>query len=344
MTRATKPFLFSTIVLQVICGGVRFVDGSVLLQFSQAGFQAKLQDFSQYLFDSPLKIMFLMMLRLGSAPEIGGVFLLLNFLPFVTILFLSRDRQENLDLLVILSIIPIWKLMFQNIGVGDSIIISGTIVLIVARQWIFVILGAFVMVLWHFQQGALILFIISALCIATGDSDGRARLKSMATGAVLGLLTFAMIETFLVPPHTGRLTAVIEHIGPILEKNLLYLPIALCALVPGTILMVEALHRLNPTQRPLLVITAIGATALAICVGGLTTDFSRVMVLLTFPIVLFLARSRAEPSGLAEELITSRRLVPMLAIGVVSPMVSWSGIDIFLWTRLLTTFHKYHVG
>jgi hypothetical protein len=46
------------IALQVLVGGMRFVDGSILLQFSRFGFHAHLQDFSQYLFDSQLKVIF----------------------------------------------------------------------------------------------------------------------------------------------------------------------------------------------------------------------------------------------------------------------------------------------
>src|SRR5262245_34146615 len=133
--RAMAWILASAVVLQIVCGGIRFVDGSMLLQFSQTGFQAKLQDFSQYLFDSPLKILLLRGMHLNNALAIGFLFLVFNLLPLLAILLVAGDAKERLELLAVVSIMPIFKLMFQNIGAGDSVIIAGTIVLVAARHW-----------------------------------------------------------------------------------------------------------------------------------------------------------------------------------------------------------------
>jgi hypothetical protein len=341
---ATTKILWSAIVLQVVCGGVRFVDGSMLLQFSQAGFQANLKDFSQYLFDSPLKILFLRAIHLDSASAIGALFLALNFLPLITILFVSRDRLERQYLLAIVSIVPIWKLMFQNIGVGDSIVISGTIVLVVARHWLSLASAAFLMVLWHFQQGILMVSFVFVLCSAMPGPGRSIRLRALAAGAMVGICSFVAIKTFLVPPHTSRLEFIFAHMAPFLSKNVLYLPIALCAIVPGTILMAELLQEPHWKERKPLAVVAITATALAVFVGSITTDFSRVMVLLTFPIILFIANPRTEPPEFREKLLTPRHLVPLAAIAVVTPFFSWSGIDVFLWTSLIETFRKYLPG
>jgi hypothetical protein len=158
------------------------------------------------------------------------------------------------------------------------------------------------------------------------------------------MLTFATIQTFLVPPHLGRFGFIFAYMAPFLHKNLLYLPIALCPILPGVILMTEALQARGQKREKPIALVAIAATAVAVCVGTLTTDFSRVMVLLTFPVVLFLANPKSAPPVFLEMLLTPRRVVPLLAIGVVTPFFSWSGIDIFLWTRLHETFQKYLGG
>ena len=340
VTRLTSLILLGAAALQVVCGGVRFQDGSVLLQLTQFGFQANLEDFSQFLFDSPLKILFLQAMHLNTVPSIGVLFLVLNFLPLIVILSLSRRADERCQLLAITCIMPIWKLMFQNTGVGDSVIIAGTILTVVARSRLTVASAAFVMSLWHFQQGILILLIIIALDAAERGVHFRGRPLFLAIGAAAGVVSFFAIEAFLVPPHVGRLGYVSMLLSTYLQKNILFLPIACCAIVPGTILMVAALQRLN--RHRLLVLAAILATVLAIGIGAITADFSRVMLLLTFPTVLFVANPRAEPSRFPVELLTPQHLVPLLAIAVVTPLfASWSGIDIFLWPRLHNTFQKY---
>jgi hypothetical protein len=340
--RSMAWILSSAAVLQVVCGGIRFVDGSMLLQFSQTGFQANLQEFSQYLFDSPLKILLLWTLHLNNALVIGFLFLTLNFLPMLAVLLVGKDEKERIELFAVASIMPIFKLMFQNTGVGDSVIIAGTIVLVAGRHWLPVAVTACVMVLWHFQQGVLIVSVLFALFVVMRSPDWRLRLKALAIGTMTGVLAFAAIETFLVPRHVGRLGYIFAHVAPFLRQNLLYLPIALCPILPGTILMTEALQARDQRGETRITLAAITATALALCVGMLTTDFSRTMLLLTFPVVLFLTKS-ASPV-FSEMLRTPHRVGPLLAIGVVTPLFSWSGIDIFLWTTLQATFQKYLGG
>ena len=113
-------------------------------------------------------------------------------------------------------------------------------------------------------------------------------------------------------------------------------------MVPGAILMIEALQAREQKQEKLVALVAIVATVLAVCMGALTAGFSRVMVLSIFPVVLFLANPNSAPPMFLERLLPPRRVVPLLAIGVVTPFFSsWSGIDIFLWTSLRETFQKY---
>ena len=345
MAQATAWILSSAIVLQILCGGVRFVDGSILLQFSQNGFEANIEDTSQFLFDSPLKVLLLRGLHLDNAVAIGLLFLALNLLPLLAILLVARNLKERLELLAVVSIMPMFKLMFQNVGVGDSVVIAGTIVLVAARHWVPLILTAYVIVLWHFQQGVLIVSILFALSVAMRSPGWQSRIRALAIGSVTGVLTFAVIQKFLVPPHLGRLGYVLTHMAQIFHRNLLYLPIALCPMVPGVILMIEALQaREQQKQEKLVALVAIVATVLAVSISALTIEFSRVMLLLTFPVVLFLANPNSAPPIFLEILLAPRRVVPLLAIGVVTPFFSWSGIDVFLWTSLRETFQKYLGG
>lgn len=339
----TTLLLFSAAALQVVWGGVRFVDGGALLQFSQVGFQAQLQLTSQYLFDSPLKILFLQALHLNSPVLIGALFIALTFLPLVPIWIFARDLNERTQLLAIATILPIWKLMFQNTGVGDSVVIAGAIVLAVARNRVVLAAVAFLMLLWHFQQSALIAVIVVALCAAERGPNYLGRLVPVAIGALAGAAAFAIIEIFLVPPHLGRGGYILSIILPtFLRQNFSYLPIALSAIVSGTIFTAFVMQRLDRTRHWLLFRAVILATVAAICIGGITEDFSRNMLILTVPIVFFVASPRAEPSRFPVDFLDPQKLVPLLAVAVVAPFyASWHGIDIFLWPRLFDTFQKY---
>ena len=337
----TAAILAGAAALQVVLGGMRFVDGSMLLQFSQVGFQAQLQDSSQYLFDSPLKIVLLRLLHLDSATAIGLLFIALNFLPLAAIWLVARQQQERLALLAIVTIMPIWKVMFQNIGVGDSVVIACTIVLVMARCWPCVGITTFAMVLWHFQQGMLICLILSVLCIAAQEPERRPRIMSILLGAAAATIVFSILKVYFMPSYTDRLGVNLAHMGPSLRQNLLFFPIGICAIVPGTLLIIEAMQRGGRRARPALGWMTLGAIGLAICVGAIIIDFSRVTLLLTFPIVLFLANPRAMPSGFFEKLLTPRAVVPVLAVAVMTPMLAWSGIEVYLWPTVLVTFQKY---
>ena len=162
---ANRPLCFVLLIaasLQVLFGGIRCVDGSMLLQFSRFGFGAELNDFAQYLYDSPLKIIVLHALYLESVSLIGFVFILINFLPLAVIKITPTARNESLVVLAVITILPIWKLMFQNVGIGDSVIISTTMIAAISSNYFSVALGAIVAVLWHFQQGVII-----GLCLST---------------------------------------------------------------------------------------------------------------------------------------------------------------------------------
>jgi hypothetical protein len=164
---------------------------------------------------------------------------------------------------------------------------------------------------------------------------------SILLGAAAATIVFSILKVYFMPSYTDRLGVNLAHMGPSLRQNLLFFPIGICAIVPGTLLIIEAMQRGGRRARPALGWMTLGAIGLAICVGAIIIDFSRVTLLLTFPIVLFLANPRAMPSGFFEKLLTPRAVVPVLAIAVMTPMLAWSGIEVYLWPTVLVTFQKY---
>jgi hypothetical protein len=338
----TTIALLLAIALQIICGGMRFVDGSMLLQFSQVGFHAQLQDFSQYLFDSPLKVLLLHLFHLNSAMAIGFLFLALNGLPVLAIWLVSKNLRERQALLAIITIMPTWKITFQNIGVGDSVVISCTIILAMATSPWLVAATAVVVVLWHFQQGMLICLFCVALSAVCRDADWRQRAISIVVGAAVGVTAFAITSALLIPSHTGRAAVILSHWAPFLAKNFIFLPIVLCSAVPALFLMFDAALRSDRKERGRMRYTAVALSGLALCISLVTLDVSRVLLLLTLPIVLFLANPRAVSPAFIKRFCTTPAMLPFLALGVITPIYSWSGIDVYLWPTLLKTWQKYH--
>ena len=329
------------IFLQIICGGIRFVDGSILLQFSQFGFRAELKEFSQYLFDSPLKVLLLKLLDFQSVIGISILFIIANILPLITAAAVARDKTDFFSIMLVCCAMPLWKIMFQNIGIGDSFIISCAIVVVASRSSLLLTTISCIMLLWHFQQGILIAFYVCALLVTTKEIEYRERFKAIAMGAAVGAAIFVLLKIFLIPSSSSRFQFIFSQMGSFFLRNILYIPIALCAAIPGLLLISQSLARMGGPSRSIVVATIWAAIALSVLIGIITTDVSRVIVILTFPLALFLTRSSAFSQEVRTYLTNSSMLVPLLAIGIVTPIYSWSGVDIFLWNTLFSTLQKY---
>lgn len=339
--RKLKWMAYAAAFLQVGIGGLRFVDGSMLIQFSTVGFQAELSDFSQYLFDSPLKIALLSALGFKSAIAVGLTFLVLNLLPLVAIWATSQDARERAILLFIFASMPTWKIMFQNVGVGDSFILACTIVLVLSRQLWAVAFAAACMVLWHLQQGLLICAIMLCLLARCQRDDRWERSVYILAGLTAALMIILFLKAFILPTYSGRLQFIFTHMAPFLQRNMLYFPIALCTAISGALLVFEVSRLAQSSNLRKLTHIGFGLAVPAFAVASLTTDVSRAFVLLTFPIVLFLVNPQTIGMSVYDRLIASRAPAPLLFCAAFAPVLSWSGIDYYLWSTLWATLQKY---
>lgn len=335
------PLLIAAAALQVLIGGVRFVDGTMLMQFANVGFDAKLNDFSQYLFDSPMKILLLWLLPMKSATAIAVFFLGLCLLPLAAIWLVAETDRERIQLSALITLLPIWKVMFQNVTVGDSVTISCVMLMIMARRvWLVVIAGAFLLV-WHFQQGLLASLIIMTMLLLSSQEDRTQRLIALGVGVALGCSAFLAFSLLLSPPHSGRMQFIFTHMAPFLTRNVQYLPIALCVLIPGAIIVHEAIRAGTFSTSWNIKLLCLLVTLLAIAASAVTTDFSRALLLLTFPMVLTVANPRLAGGRAYDRLLARPTIICLLAISPLMPILSWSGIDYFLWTGLSATIRKY---
>src|SRR5689334_9658996 len=123
----------AAIVLQIVFGGLRPVDGGILAKLARDGFRAELPAFAQYLFDSPLKIVFLKTLGVQSPALIAGLFLVLSFLPFAAAL-LAPDDERRKSAFLLAAALPLTRISFGSLGVGDAVMFAGAIAVVVSRS------------------------------------------------------------------------------------------------------------------------------------------------------------------------------------------------------------------
>src|SRR4051812_5584418 len=113
-------FTAVAIFLQMLLGGIRPVDGSMLGHFARNGFGAQLPtNFAQYLFDSPLKVVLVHALSLTSPVMLAAVFAAMTLLPFATML-LARDAEMRKTGILLLAALPSIRVSLSSLGVGDA--------------------------------------------------------------------------------------------------------------------------------------------------------------------------------------------------------------------------------
>ena len=162
-------------------------------------------------------------------------------------------------------------------------------------------------------------------------------------GLSFGILIYFALRYLFVPDHTGRLGFIITHMGPFLKRNLLNIPTAVGPLLPAAIMIFKALNSIKVADKRNLVLVTVFWGCVAVGIAGITTDFSRVAVLLTLPMVCVLTHPSLQPMVFFEQMLTVDYLIPLLCISVVTPMFSWSGADVYLWYTLEGSFQKYQL-
>jgi hypothetical protein len=331
--RAVLVFCAIAAGLQILLGGIRAVDGTSLAQVAQDGFSASIENFSQYIFDSPLKVLFLKTVGITSPAGIAVLFMVLAFLPFPAAL-LAPDAERRKTCLLMVAALPVTHVAFSILGSGDSVMMAGAVAIIVtSSRWLVAVVAA-AMIGWHMQQGVIILAMLASVMALAGDQDSRRKLPWLVAGALAGFAVYMACRWWLMPPYRGRAGFMLQHMERFALRMVFYWPVAMLVAVPGLLAVWLAMG-----LRGLHWIAWL-AIAGAFVVSGLTSDVSRVFFVLIFPVLLF---SLLSPR-IADATPQLRRLdllVPVLALSSVVPLFNFSGIEIFDWKALVNLAIKY---
>lgn len=313
------------LLLAVLASGIRFSDGSMLLAISGGAdithpiFQENPS--SQYIFDSPLKVLLLRTLP-QSYVVISFAFLLISFAP-LALLALPLNNAQRKSILLVFLLAPILKVSIQNVGVGDGVIIT-CILILVAYQNLYASFLLMLMIgLWHPQQA---FFIFSSLLLV--DLIFSERITSSTKSAFLGAMSagciFLIYRNSLGFEYLDRQDYMQDNLITIFSNNGASLPAFLVPLITTAYISWPAISRLAHFKLMFLACYVI----LLVLLSSLTTDFSRVFFIISLPLVYALfSRSEIE--------ILSRKFFFASLIIIASPIVSWSGLDIFLYKDVL---------
>ena len=327
--RAVLVFCLVAVGLQILVGGIRAVDGTALAMAAKDGFAAEIPAFAQYIFDSPLKILFLKVLGVQSPAGIAVIFMVLAFLPFTAAL-LAADEESRKTCLLAVAALPVTHVAFSTIGSGDSVILACAVAIIVSpSRWV-VLAGSTIMVTWHMQQGVIVLVMMAAAFFLSGDEAARRKLAYMVAGGVLGFAIYMAFRLWVIPPYHGRAGFLAHYVERFALRLVFYWPIAVLVAVPGLIAfwLARGLRGIHW----LVWLSLLGA----LVVAGITSDVSRVFFVLIFGVTLFLMLSPP-----ARNLRRLDLLVPVLALSTVVPLLNFAGIEIYSWNALAELAMKY---
>ncbi|HTR84578.1 MAG TPA: hypothetical protein VMI56_08875 [Reyranella sp.] len=330
--RAILAFSAVAVILQVLLGGVRPVDGGVLAALARDGFHAQLSPFSQYLFDSPLKIIFLRGIGISSPVGLTLLFVFLSVLPFLAAL-LADDRETRRTAFLLLAALPLARISLGWLGTGDSVLFAGTVAIIVSQRPAVIAGAAVVLVSWHFQQGVILVALMGGTILVSGDGGQRAKLVPLAAGLATGMLLYGAAKLWLLPSYQGRTGFLLQYIDRFALRILFYWPAALAIGLPGMLALwlakgFRGIHW-----------SAYGCFVAAFVASTVTSDVSRVYFALSFPAVLY-GLLVYKPVPLAE-LRRVGLLVPVLILSAAVPLLSWSGVEIYDWKGLVGVMTKY---
>ena len=313
---AVIGFCGVAIAVQVILGGIRPGNGSILAQFARDGFGAQVSTFAEYLFDSPLQILFLHALGIQSLSWIGVVFVVLSFLPFVAA-SLAADESTRKTCFVLLAALPMTRISFASLGVGDAVLIACAVAIVVSSSWPMFLLSSAAMPMWHMQQGSILLCLLAGIFFCCGDAADKRKLPYIAIGAVVGLISFVLIRIFLAPQHHGRGDFLLQYIDRFLLRMLFYWPVVISVALPGLLAIWLSKGR-NIVHWSIWM--ALAGTFL---LSAVTSDVSRVFFVLGFPITLFALLKYGVHNREAPILRKLQVLVPVLALSSVVPLLGW---------------------
>jgi hypothetical protein len=173
-------------LLTLMVAGIRFSDGSLLLAIaSGAGIDSSSFNAShtQYVFDSPLKIL-LLKLSPSNILWIAFTFFLISLLPLIGIFTHEKSKWYYLTAALI-ALTPSIKISLQNIGVGDGLVYLLILVAVGSLNGPVILLTILLIALWHPQQA---FFIVGTYCLFSLNYESQFDFRQRLIWSMAGLL------------------------------------------------------------------------------------------------------------------------------------------------------------
>jgi len=327
---------FLALFLLVLVGGLRFSDGSMLLAISRGATIADevfLNPLAQYVWDSPLKVYLLWALP-SSILFIAAVFAFIGVLP--SLMFFAKQEKVFFASAICLLLTPAFKVSMQNLGVGDGILITLVIAACLATSHFIVLICFLLIGLWHPQQA---FFIGVSWLIANylyKDELYKDRLIAGLGGLILAAAWFFYFKAQLGSGYAGRAYYMTARFDELLIPNLKWAALAFLPTVCWFVFIAP-----KSKQQWVLMLWLL----LLSFVSLLTTDVTRVMTLISLPLVLMGALTiyEREPRFLSFRKANKKTIFLVCAFVIVIPPYSWSGLDYFLWGDLISDLCKWDV-
>ncbi len=283
---------------------------------------------TQYVWDSPLKIIILQLLP-AKIIIIALTFGFLGILPLIGLI--SKDYYKFWITFVVIFLTPAVKVSIQNLGVGDGLIFLFIIMIFVNRNQFLVAVSLFLIALWHPQQS---FFIGISYLLARYCYLGEINKKQLVTvfGSLgIAALIFFFYKSTLGFSYSGREVYMASRINELLHHNLIYAPIAFAPIIFWFLLSGVRVKK------------GTGLLSLWLCglafVSLLTTDVTRVMTIISLPIVIMGANNIL----IDKVVVPPWKFVFGVTLIALLPPFSWSGFDYFLWNDLIRDFCKWGV-
>lgn len=330
-----RAFLLKLLVITIVFSGIRFSDGSMLMAISE-GADTSHEVFSpnpdaQYVFDSPLKVYILRLLP-SNLIVISAFFAILSALPLALLLFPSLTESQRSVLLIYFLLTPVLAISFQNIGVGDGLIISLCLIATLSQKRVFYATSIFFICIWHPQQSFFIVLSILIYDYTQGPSSSK-RFIPIIISATLGFFVYIIYNFSLNFEFASRADYMASNSSSIIYSNFLKLPFFAAPLLAILYLCWPALKALDSKY----IIVFLTYAFVVFLLSSLTTDFTRVFFILTTPIIIYLIKN-------TNISVKSSKFLACYAVTLLSPVVSWSGLDILLYRDFFRDICKWGVA
>ncbi|MCU0757076.1 MAG: hypothetical protein MUE46_18520 [Xanthomonadales bacterium] len=323
-----RLYLLIGALLIVVLGGLRFSDGSMLLAMARGATVADpvfANPATQYVWDSPAKVLLLQALP-AKILVIAVIFGLLAILPLLGVL--SADRRTLFLTGVLVLLTPAFKVSIQNMGMGDGLVMAAIGFAIMTRHLAWLGGALLLIALWHPQQSFFIGLSMLLAWYAYTEQLDRRRVAAVLAGLALGCLIFLWWKASLGFEYAGRGAYMRDRLDEFLDRSVWTV---LFAFLP-----VLAWFGMAPRPRRGGILLAGWITLLAL-VAFLTTDVTRVMALISLPIVLV----GADALWAERQRVPLQRLAVLALLLLLLPPFSWSGFDVLLWGDLLADACKW---